>query len=110
MSLLRTYELDVSIGTDKPDVLLKTDETDIPFDMMIIELRLDLIPRRVRRQLVLEFSHDLLFPDIFMIFDLRMYSIFADPYLIISLCSKDIVAHILFLPQIELPITIKYFV
>ena len=72
MSLLRTEELDVSIETNKPDVFLKTDETDIPFDMMIIEIRLDLIPRRVHRQLVLNFSHDLLFPDIFMIFDLRI--------------------------------------
>ena len=72
MSLLRTDELDVSIGTDKPGVLLKTDETDIPFKMMITELRLDLIPRQVRRQLVLELSHDLFFPDIFIIFDLRI--------------------------------------
>ena len=60
---------DVPHETDEADILLKTNETDISFEMMIIELRLDLIPWRVRREFVLEFSHDFPSPDISTIFD-----------------------------------------
>ena len=35
---------DVPHETDEADILLKTNETDMSFEMMIIELRYDLIP------------------------------------------------------------------
>ena len=49
---------DVPQETDEAGILLKTNEADISFEMMITELHLDLISWRVRRQLDLEFSHD----------------------------------------------------
>ena len=43
LSSLLTPVNDVPHETDEADILLKTNETDISFEMMIIELRLDLI-------------------------------------------------------------------
>lgn len=44
MSVSETDGPDVLLETDEPDVSLKTDEIDISFEIIITELRLDLIP------------------------------------------------------------------
>ena len=44
LSSLLSLVNDVPHETDEADILLKTNETDISFEMMIIELRIVLIP------------------------------------------------------------------
>ena len=73
---------------------LNTDETNLSFDMNIIELRYHLIPQRGYVGSSTPSSVTIfLSSEISMLFDIKKKFILVNSNPILSLCSEDIVAH-----------------